>query len=170
MRKFLPAALLAAFLLTGISGCYTKFDAPEPSYGQRSDSGGDYYYDDDYYYTGYGSCFGYYGYGWNGPFAYAYPYYSYNYFYSPWWYDPWYYYYGDRYSTRRSTKSVRNRRGNSGGYSAPSFTPAPAPPANPIVVRQPSPSQPSGISKGNTVKSKSTKSNKSSGKGIRKRR
>ena len=159
-------------MIVGISGCYTKFEAPAPSYGERIENDrDDYVYDDHDIYLGYGPYSGYYGYGWNGPFAYAYPYYSYNYFYSPWWYDPWYYYYGESYSSRRYNKSVRNRRGNSPDYSPPSYTPAPPPPSHPAnPVRVKSTTNQSGIKKGQSTKTRSKSNNNDSGKGTRKRR
>lgn len=160
-------------MLTGISGCYTKFEAPAPSRGERieTDRHDDYYYNEYDPYADYGQYFGYYGYGWNGPFAYAYPYYSYNYFYSPWWYDPWYYYYGENYSSRRYNKAVRNRRGNSPGYSPPSYTPAPAPPSHPAnPVRVKSTTNQSGIKKGQGIKTSPKSNSNSSGKGTRRRR
>jgi len=174
MRKFFSAALLAAFFSLTISGCYTKFEAPQPSYGEQAEQyDDDVYYDDYDVYPGYGHYPFYFSYGWQGPFLYAYPYFSYGYFYSPWWYDPWYYYYGDSYSTRLYKKAVRNRRIDQTIYNPPSFNPSPSPPFRPAgTVRSNSSGggQTSGIKKATKTKSSSGSGNSSSGKGTRKRR
>jgi hypothetical protein len=173
MKRLFFAALLAAFLSVTISGCYTKFEAPQPSYGDRTQQ----YDDDSYYYScwGYGAYPFYSYYGWQGPYFYAYPYYSYGYFYSPWWYDPWYYYYGDDYSTRSYKKAVRNRSVDQTIYNPPSFNPAPSPPYRPASTGTTGSgtsgtSSPSGISKPTKTRSGSDNSNSNSGKGTRGRR
>ena len=174
MRKFTFAALLAAFFSLTISGCYTKFEAPQPSYGDRTEQYDEHvYYDDYYFYGGYGHYPFYFNYGWQGPFFYAYPYYSYGYFYSPWWYDPWYYYYGDDYSTRLYKKAVKNRRVDQTTYNPPALNPSPSPPYRPagtVKSNSPSGSGTSGIKKQTKTKSGSGTSGDSSGKGTRKRR
>lgn len=174
MRRVFFAALLAAFLSVTISGCYTKFEAPQPSYGERGEQyDDDVYYDDYYYYGGYGNYPFYCYYGWQGPFFYAYPYYSYGYFYSPWWYDPWYYYYGDDYSTRLYKKGVRSRRIDQTIYNPPSFDPSPSPPFRPAgTIRDNSSgtSGTSGISKPTKTRTGSGATSGGSGKSTRKRR
>jgi hypothetical protein len=174
MRKLFQAALLAAFLSVTISGCYTKFEAPRPSYGERVEREDvDNYYDDDYFYGGYGNYPFYSYYGWQGPYLYAYPYYSFGYFYSPWWYDPWYYYYGDYYSTRLYQKAVRNRRIDDTIYNPPAYNPSPSPPYRPAGTVKDNTSGSSGttgISKPTKTKSNSGTTKGSSGKVTRKRR
>lgn len=130
MRRFLTAALMAAFLMIGLSGCYTKLKGPEPGTGYQPHGYSDYYW---YGYDGYWDYYYNYCYrgAWFNPYIFGYPGY-YGYFYSPWWYDPWY----GSDEVRSYDKSVRYRRSNTapppGGFSAPA--PAPSNPSSGGVI------------------------------------
>lgn len=174
MKKLFFAVLVTAFLSVAISGCYTRFEAPRPSYGEQTQQydNGDYY---DYYYGNqdyWGYPF-YFSYGWHGPYFAGYPYFGYGSFYSPFWYDPWYYYYGYSYSSRDYQKAIRDRdRGGPAYNPPPSSGPTPAPPYRPpstVKETPPSGSNTSGVSKGTSTKSEPAKGSKDAGKGTRRR-
>ena len=174
MRNLIFAVLATAFLSVTISGCYTKFEAPRPSYGDRvqqyDDTGNYDYYYGDYDYWNYPF---YFSYGWHGPYFAGYPYFGWGNFYSPYWYDPWYYYYGYSYSSRDYHKAIRDR-----GHSEPAYNPPPPSGINPAPSYQPATksndnppagNDTSGLKKETKTDSKQTKSSGSSGKGTRRR-